>query len=252
MMSVDEFANVAARMHKQLGKKGKKEEGPRDFEELHLVRARILGVLIRDARLSAEQSLEQCASQIGITAQALEEWELGKAMPSLPQLELLAYQLGVPISHFWGTEVTLRQEQHRPVDAQEYVLLRSRVIGTLLRALRQQRNLTPDQLATAAGISVSNINAYELGQRPIPTPVLISLAGACGVNLSYFLENGNRIGTFLILQEDLKHFSELPQDVRHFVSAPVNQPYIELAMKLAQMGTDQLRGVAEAILEITL
>ncbi len=126
------------------------------------------------------------------------------------------------------------------------------MIGALLRSIRQQRNLTPDQLATAAGCSVSNINAYELGQRPIPTPILISLASACGVNLSYFLENGNRIGTFLILQEDLKHFSALPENVRHFVSAPVNQPYIELAMKLSQMGTDQLRGIAEAILEITL
>lgn len=251
-MTIDKFAGIAARMHKQLGKKGKKEEGPRDFDELHLVRARILGVLIRDARQSAEQSFEQCASQVGVTPQMLEDWELGKAMPSLPQLELLAYQLGVPISHFWGTEVTLRQVQHRPVDTQEYVLLRSRVIGALLRSLRQQRNLTPDQLATAAGVSVSNINAYELGQRPIPTPILISLAGSCGVNLSYFLENGNRIGTFLLLQEDLKHFSELPEEIRHFVSAPVNQPYIELAMKLSQMGTGELRGIAEAILEITL
>jgi hypothetical protein len=56
----------------------------------------------------------------------------------------------------------------------------------------------------------------------------------------------------LILQEDLKQFSELPENVRHFVVSPVNQPYIELAMKLSQMGTDQLRGIAEAILEITL
>lgn len=251
-MCADEFANVAARIHKSRGRKGKKEDEPRDFEELHLVRARILGVLIRDGRVSAEQSIEQCAAQIGVTPQTLEEWELGKAMPSLPQLELLAYQVGLPISHFWGLDTALRQVSHRPVDAQEYVLLRSRVIGTLLRSLRQQRNMTPEQLATAAGISASHINAYELGQRPIPTPILISLASACGVNLSYFLENGNRIGTFLGLQEDLKNFSDLPEALRHFVSSPVNQPYIELAMRLAQMGTDQLRGIAEAILEITL
>jgi transcriptional regulator with XRE-family HTH domain len=252
-MSVDKLANAAAALaQKRAAKNPRKEDKPRDFEELHLIRARILGVLIRDARQAAEQSIEQCASQLSIPAQTLEEWELGQSTPSLPQLELLSYQVNVPISHFWGTEVVLKQSQHRPVDAQEYVLLRNRVIGALLRAIRQQRNLSLDQLAAASGITAHNLNAYELGQRPIPTPVLISLATGCGVNLSYFLENGNRVGSFLILQEDLKNFSDLPENVRHFVVSPINQPYIELAMKLSQMGTDQLRGIAEAILEITL
>ncbi|MBN2304050.1 MAG: transcriptional regulator [Anaerolineae bacterium] len=228
------------------------DEKPRNFEELYLLRARILGVLIRDARQAVDLTPAACAKQIDVPLATLNAWELGQKMPSLPQLELLSYTLNVPISHFWGTETLLLQDQHGGVNTGEYVALRTRLIGALLRQARQNANLTEEALAAEAGIAPGHITAYELGQRPIPTPILVSLASACRVNLSYFLENGNRIGTFLLLQEDLKHFSDLPEEVRRFVSAPVNQPFIELAMKIAQLGSDELRTIATSILDITL
>ncbi len=247
------FQDVASRMRKHADHKAaaSSDTPPTNFEELYRLRARILGVLIRDAREAAELSIEACAAQIGVPADTLAEWEFGKAMPNLPQLELLAYTLNLPISHFWGTDTTLRtdRELHNP---QEYVLIRTRIIGGMLRAAREQQNLSPEDLAAQAGVSPGHINAYELGQRPIPTPVLVSLAAACKVNLNYFLENGNRVGSYLLLQEDVRQFNALPADVRHFVAAPINQPYIELAMKLARLGTDELRAIAEAILDITL
>jgi transcriptional regulator with XRE-family HTH domain len=246
------FNDIAARMRKHTDQKALKEETPRDFDELYLLRARILGVLIRDARQAAGLDPDVCASQVGVAPETLEQWEFGRAMPSLPQLELLAYTFDVPISHFWGAETLAQQMQRRQIDQDEYVALRNRLIGGLLRAARQQRNLTPEQLADDAGISPGNVTAYELGQRPIPAPVLMTLASVCQVNLSYFLENGNRIGEFLVLQEDLKNFTDMPDEMRQFVASPINQPYLELAMKLAKMGTDDLRGVAEAILNITL
>ena len=246
------FDDIAARMRKHTDKKATADDAPRNFEELYLLRARILGVLIRDARQVADLDLEACAALVGVAPQSLEDWEYGKAMPGLPQLELLAYYLSVPISHFWGTETVLQRTQRRRIDPEEYVSLRNRLVGGLLRAAREQRELTPEQLAAEAGIPATHVAAYELGQRPIPTPVLATLAAVCRVNLSYFLENGNRIGEFLVLQEDLRNFGELPEDMRQFVSSPINQPYIDLAMKLARMGTDELRGIAESILDITL
>lgn len=246
-----DFSDIASRLRKHSDDK-KQEQAPRNFDELYLLRARILGVLIRDARQAAGLSQGECAAPIGVSAETMNSWELGKSMPSLPQVELLAYTLDMPISHFWGTETLLEQNERRRIDADEYVLLRARLIGALLRAARLERNLTPETLAAEAGIPVSQVNAYELGARPIPLPVLTSLAQACHVNLSYFLENGNRVCGFLNLQEDLKRFAELPEAMRHFVASPVNQSYIELAMRLSSMSTDQLRGVAEAILSITL
>lgn len=246
------FDDIAARLRKHADQKTEKTQAPPNFEELYLLRARILGVLIRDARQAAGLDLDPCAGQINVSPATLKSWELGKSMPSLPQIELLAYTLGVPISHFWGTSTLLERNAREDVDIDEYVTLRNHLIGALLRAAREQANLTPEQLAAEAGIPASNIMAYELGQRPVPTPILATLASVCRVNLSYFLENGNKVGTFLMLQEDLKNFSGMSPELRRFVSSPTNQPYIELAMKLAQMGTAELRGVAEALLEITL
>jgi transcriptional regulator with XRE-family HTH domain len=246
------FDDIAARLRKHADEKAEQEQTPPNFEELHLLRARILGVLIRDARQAAGMSSEDCAAQVNVSAAVLESWELGQAMPSLPQIELLAYALGVPISHFWGSSTLLQRDTRQAVDIDEYVTLRNHLIGALLRAAREQSNLTPEQLAADAGVSPANITAYELGQRPIPTPVLATLASVCRVNLSYFLENGNKIASFLLLQEDLDNFRDLPSEVRHFVASPTNEPYIELAMRLARMGTAELRGLAEALLEITL
>jgi transcriptional regulator with XRE-family HTH domain len=246
------FGDIADRLRKHADDKSAQEDAPRNFEELYRLRARILGVLIRDARQAADLSPDDCASQIGVPVELLQAWEFGQKMPNLPQLELLAYVLNVPISHFWGTETLHHEAARQAVDTGEYVALRNRLIGGLLRAARTQANLTPEQLAAEAGVSAEHVNTYELGQREIPAPVLVSLAQACRVNVSYFLEDGNRVGDYLALREDLKQFSELPDDVRHFVSSPVNQAYIELAMRLARMSSGELRGIAEAILDITL
>ncbi len=228
------------------------DEEATNFEELYLLRARILGVLIRDARQAAALSLEACAQCTGVTPETLEAWELGRAMPSLPELELLAYRLGVPVSHFLAADDTLEQERRPAVDRAEYLALRDRLIGALLRSAREERSLTPEVLAEEAGIVASNITAYELGERSIPLPVLASLASACHVPLSYFLESSNRIGQFLALQEDLRRLADLPEEMRRFVSSPTNQPYLDLVMKLAALEGNRLRGIAEAILDITL
>jgi transcriptional regulator with XRE-family HTH domain len=247
------FNDIAARLRKRSEEKADQEEAaPRNFEELYLLRARILGVLIRDARQAAELSAEDCASQLGVPVDALLAWEFGKSTPSLPQLELLAYVLNVPLSHFMGTETLLQQAQRRTINGPEYMMLRGRIVGALLRSAREQNNLTIDQLAAEAGLPSSHITAFELGQRPIPLPILVTLAQVVRVNLSYFLEDGNRVGNFLTLQEDLKQIAEMPEAMRHFVAMPVNQSYIELAMRLSQMSTKELRGIAEAILNITL
>ncbi len=246
------FDDIAARIRRQTEKKGQAEDAPRDFRELYLLRARILGVLIRDAREAEALTVPSCAAHIGVTTDTLESWEWGTEMPSLPQLELIAYCLGLPVSHFFGADPVLREEQHRDVDSEVYVDVRNRLIGAQLRGIREERDLTPDQLAEQSGVSAGNITAYELGTRPVPLPVLMTLASACGVSMAYFLERANRVGEFLSLQEDLKHFSEMPAEVRQFVSLPGNQPYLDLAMKLASLGTSELRNIAAAILEITL
>ncbi len=52
--------------------------------------------------------MEECAASLGLAPETLESWELGMEYPSLPEMELLAYELGVPVSHFWSNQTLTR------------------------------------------------------------------------------------------------------------------------------------------------
>lgn len=227
------------------------EDKPVDFQELFALRGRILGVLIRDARLAKGSTVEECAASLGISAQTLISWETGQGHPSLPEIELLAHELGVPISHFWATETMTGNTQSPELPQAEYVALRNRVVGATLRKARTDADLTPEQLAEKTGLTPDQIIEYEMGQAPIPLTELTSLAAATNVSLRHFLESSNRVGRWLANQENFKSFSEMPDEMRAFLSNPVNASFIELAMWFSDLGVDDLRGIAESILHLS-
>ena len=102
------------------------------------------------------------------------------------------------------------------------------------------------------GIAGSRIKAFELGERPIPLPELELLVGTLGGRVESFFDRNGPIGQWMMSEEAIQHFLEMPPDLREFVALPVNRPYLELAMKLSNMSKDKLRSVAEDLLDITL
>ena len=97
------------------------------------IRTKKLGVLIRDARLATGKSLEECAQAVGVTPDRFEAYELGMEPPSLPELEILAYTLRVPLDHFWGNERLKKNGKVVTLDADQVKTLRQKMIGALLR-----------------------------------------------------------------------------------------------------------------------
>jgi len=143
------------------------------FQAQIALRTRKLGVLIRDARLAARRNITETAKAIGITAPLLRAYEEGRKAPSLPELEVLAYYLNLPIQHFWSSQA-LSDDPPRtaPLDLTRLATLRHRIIGALLRQKRMQANLSLKGLSAETGLPASRLTAYELGERPIPLPDL--------------------------------------------------------------------------------
>lgn len=249
----DVSGSLADRLKKIQEKKmhGASEEKPLDHAELYRLRGRILGVLIRDARQTRQRSIADCAASVGVDEQTLRQWEYGLSDPSLPHLELLAYDLGVPVSHFWGTETLSQNGATRPLAREDYVNLRNRVVGAQLRQARQDAGLSLEALGEQVGVSGEKLNAYELGQEAAPLTELTSIASATRVSLSHFLESGNRIGQWLAQQESFKGFSQLPEETRAFISNPTNQSFVDLAMWFSSLDVNELRGLAESILNLS-
>lgn len=249
-----DFADVSARFKKKRDETAPPAPEKRDYEEIHLLRARILGLLIRDARQARSKTQAELATELRIDPELLEAWELGQTAPALPELEMLAYGLNLPVSHFWRNQtVTERDAEHElNLAPDEYLALRNRVIGVRLAVARKEARLSHEELAAKLDLAPETIMAYEMGHEAAPFPVLNSLGAVLRKSVSYFIENAGRLGGWLRLQEEYERFTELPEDVRAFVSQPVNQPFIEIAMRLSKLPLNDLRTVGENILDITL
>ncbi|MGD1996076.1 MAG: helix-turn-helix domain-containing protein [Anaerolineae bacterium] len=220
-------------------------------QEALALRNRIIGVLLRDARMQADKSKRECAAAVGVSPSTITSYEEGRKPLSLPELEVLAYFLDLPVTHFWNEEAQLLVEERLP-PLERVLELRHRIIGVLLRQARLEADMSQKDLAQVLDCSSSRISAYEYGKRPIPLSELEALADALDLSMEHFLdERSGPVGEWQRQQEALGAFWELPEEIREFVTKPINRSYLELAMKLSKMPAGELRDVAEGLLEIT-
>jgi len=216
------------------------------------IRSKTLGLLIRDARATARRSATECAQAIGVKPGIFRAYEEGSRALSLPELEALVYFLDLPIDHFWSKEIKSdKLLPHEKLDLPKVLSIRQRKIGALLRQERMNASISIRNLANQTGISSARIKAYELGERPMPLPELEALVKALGGRVESFFDRTGPIGQWLMNEEAIRDFLNLPLELRQFVAMPINRPYLELAMKLSNMSKDKLRSVAEDLLDIT-
>ena len=217
------------------------------------IKTKKLGVLIRDARQLAGRTISDCARAIGNSPEQYETYELGNQSPSMPELEILAYYFNLPMDYFWGNVIASKSEKN-PInfDPGQLIKLRQKMIGVLLRHSRTEAQLSLDEVANQAGLTVAELQNYELGNTAISFPVLEILAAAVKRPIKDFQDRQGPISRWEAQQKAIKGFSELPIEIQSFVTKPINQPYLELAQRLSEMSVEKLRAVAEGLLEITL
>jgi hypothetical protein len=96
------------------------------------------------------------------------------------------------------------------------------------------------------------LEAYELGEQPVPVPDLDAIAFALRSTVKDFQDQHGPVGAWLAQQNALKGFEGLSPEMQAFISKPINRPYLELAQRLSDLSVEKLRSVAEVLLEITL
>lgn len=215
-------------------------------------RALMIGTLIREARKKANCSIEECAEATGISVDQFKAYELGEQSISLPELETVAFYLDIPIEHFWARETAALGNHHRAISNLEQLLpLRHRMVGAMIRQARLEAGLSLEALATRTEIDHDRLEAFELGDEPLPLPELEALSGILGRSIREFQDQYGPIGVWNAQQRALQNFLSLPLELQLFIAKPVNRPYLELAVRLSDMSVEKLRAVAEGLLEIT-
>lgn len=220
-------------------------------EQLIKIRTHKLGVLMLDARTTNRRSVEECAQAMGIPAAQYETYEKGQRAPSLPELELLAYSLDLPLEHFWGSSTLATSGSGERKQTERLLKLRHRIVGTYLRLGRTRANLSYRELSQVTSVPEADLKTYELGDQPIPLPQLEVMARALEMRIEEFFDQSGPIGKWRSDLLAMNKFLELPAELQQFVCKPVNRPYIDLAMRLSELQVEKLRSIAEGLLEIT-
>ena len=221
-------------------------------EEETALRRKILGVKVRHARTRAGLGVTEVGQVLGIPTTAVTEIELGQRQVTLPQLEAMALMFNVPVSYFWSNSTLKEPDVTFPT--REAMALRQRIIGALLRQARIEAGRTEHDLANVLGVSAGTIADYEFGREPIPLQELEDITEYFNIPISYFVDDGikpNLNGHREPTLNEIADFSQLPQEVREFLSNPANLLYVNIAMKLSELSADTLRSLAEGLLEVT-
>lgn len=215
--------------------------------------APLVGALMQDARTVRAQSVEACATALGLTPEQYAQYEAGQGAPSLPELELLAYFFDLPVSYFWGDQpLSSQPAESRPaLPAADIAALRHRIIGIQLRQARLAASLTAEALAAELNVTPAALAAYETAGDGVPLPVLTAAAARLGLPLEHFVEPRGPVGEWDVTQRAIERIRQLPPELREFVSQPVNENFLRLAWQLSAMPVDKLRGIAASLLEIT-
>jgi len=155
------------------------------------IRRKIMGTLLRHARLTAGRSQAELAASLHVTRYRYAQYEQGQRDLSLPELEVVAGLCGVPLGYFFDDEAAVEDESIDIVHLDK-PRIRRKIVGALLRQARKQAGKSQKECADLLDIPPRRIAEYEYGKRDIPASELEVLASYLSVEMSYFTPTVSR------------------------------------------------------------
>lgn len=222
-------------------------------QQAALLQNKIVGAAIKSARARAEIDVQGCAEALSIPPEMLLQAEEGQTGLSLPQIEVLAHLLDVPVTYLLGeTELPQAEDARATLPYENAMVIRRKIIGVLLRQARLNHGRALDEVAAAMGYTPEHLARIELGEVSVPMVELGALASTLNLPFDTFLDED--IIPLTASQRDmrdLRRLAHLSPEVREFILKPINAPYLQIAMNLSTMPAESLRQIASGLLEIT-
>jgi transcriptional regulator with XRE-family HTH domain len=216
------------------------------------LRSKMIGVLLRAARLKAGRTVKECAKWLGCSSHIMSQYEHGRRAISLPELEVLAKVLRVPPDHLWDEGVATPEQPEPGPDRDRLMELRHKEIGVLLRQARTRAAKTQRECADVLGVSPDTISKYEFGNKPVPFTQLELIASYLETPLTGFLNEGvvtnSAFGERPELATPQEAWASLPAEIREFIRSPGSLPYLRMALRLHELPQGSLKQLAEAML----
>jgi len=203
------------------------------------------------AREARRLTLKLCSQLLGIPVSRLQNYEEGKYIPSLPEIEALAFIYGLPIKAlFNSSEIEHFIREPNAEKLQQLIRIRGHIISTRLQIALDQSGKTLEGIAKATGLSPSRIRKYLDNKLEIPYNDLGSLSDALGVEMCILFDTESTMGQWLTQQERLARFSEQPEDIQQKVIEKGNVDLLRAADRLMAFDQQTLQALIEALQKI--
>jgi len=224
-----------------------------DYQLAIKILSKKTGVLLKTARTQKGESKKTCGEIIGTTSRMISKYEAGEKSPSLPELEVLAFYLDVPLERFWEDMAPDDQNKMDSLtNLDQRIEIRNLKIGASMRKFRQESKLSMKEVSEKIGLTTYRLKSYEQGKFPVPVAELNAILRLYDRELGDLTVDSGPIADWAHSKQAGSEFTELPKDLQDFVLKPINRPYLEIAVKLSKMSVDKMRDVAEGLLDITL
>ncbi len=148
------------------------------------IRRKIVGTLLRHARLSAGRSQSELSAALHVSRHRYAQYEQGKRELSLPDLELVSELCGVRLGYFFDDEAEVEDEALE-VSHSVAPRIKRKIVGVLLHQARQLAGKSRKECAATLGISPRRVSQYENGEREISAHELEILAPYLDVQVSH-------------------------------------------------------------------
>jgi transcriptional regulator with XRE-family HTH domain len=215
-------------------------------------RSQQIGKRLSLSRENRRLRISEMAVLLNISPSRYKAYEKGSLSPSLPELEVLAINLNIPITSLLSHEEQILDFLVMdPVQSIKFVQLRQRIIATRLKKVLEDAEIPRSDIATALNIKPKELSNYLSGKKPIPVPVLDGLCRIATIAVQSLYGTHGTVGERLSQAERVAGFKQLPSNLQDFIAQPINRPYVELANRLSNLPVDKLRGIAEGLLDIT-
>ena len=206
---------------------------------------------ISKARLAVGKTTRECAAALGIPIKRYTRLESGQVIPSLPELEMLAYFFELPPHAFLSEEeYEFAVPKASPEQIQQLILLRHRIISATLQLARANKKITLKQLSAQTGIPAARIKRYEMTSLPIPLNELQALCTTLEIQIDDLMDQSSFAAEMQKLQQEKAQYQALPQEIKDFISDPANLPFLTLAMRLQQTGVENIESLAQGLQQL--
>jgi transcriptional regulator with XRE-family HTH domain len=206
---------------------------------------------LRLAREMRGKSIKESSQLLGLPSSKLRNYEKGKYVPSLPELESLSYFYNIPLGAILNPEL-LDQYVNDPdsEQLQSLIKIRTQFIATNLQISREKSGKSAKQISKETSISTSKLRKYENGESYIPLDDLGKIAESLDIDIEELLDNQSPIGLWQKSQKQMQSFSQLPEEIQSFALSKDNQPFISFTKKVKAIGIENLEKLADVIQKI--